>query len=289
MQPRTHTFRLSGLAAAALAAALALPAPLPAQGEGHPPTSTLAVRDPDSSMQDRIGTVVDPGLQFTDERGYPLQLKQLFPGSRPVLLDLGYFGCPGLCGQVMNGMVDALNAIDLEPARDYEILSISIDPRETSALAKAKKDTYLARLSKVGGEQGWHFATGSQAAITALTTQVGFRYYWAEHENRFDHPPALIFLSPEGKVTRVLQGTSFAPRDVELALKEASAGKLTTLWDSIVLSCLTYDASKGTYALTAMTVMKLGGAVTLLALALMIVVMLRREKRRHAAAATSAT
>lgn len=288
-----HASRLtigSWFARGLAAMCLLVPAMLPAQGEGHPSSSILGVTDPDSSMEDRIGTQIDTTLQFQDERGYPLQLKQFFPGARPVILDLGYFGCPGLCGEVMNGMVDALNQIDLEPNRDYEILSLSIDPREGaegSTLAKDKKDAFLVKLTKIGGQQGWHFATGTQAAIKAITDQVGFRYYWAEHENRFDHPPALIFLSPQGKVTRVLQGTTYQPRDVELALKEAADGKLSSLWDTIVLSCLTFDSSKHSYALTAITVMKLGGVATLIALGTIIFVMLRREKKRHAAAASA--
>jgi protein SCO1/2 len=279
--------RAHGLVAAVLAL---VPAALPAQGEGHPASKTLKITDPDSAMEDKIGTRIDNTLQFQDERGYPLQLRQFFPGARPVILDLGYFGCPGLCGEVMNGMVDALNQIELEPSRDYEILSISIDPREgapESTLAKDKKNAFLVKLTKLGGQAGWHFATGQQDAIKAITDQVGFRYYWAEHENRFDHPPALIFLSPEGKVTRVLQGTTYQPRDVELALKEAAQGKLSTLWDSIVLSCLTFDSTRRSYSLTAMTVMKLGGVVTLIALCSIIIVMLRREKKRHAAAASA--
>lgn len=271
-----------GLFAAFLAGGFA--APVHAQGEGHPATSVLKISDADSIMEDKIGTVVDNTLKFTDERDRPLQLKQFFPGDRPVLLQLGYFGCPGLCGEVMNGMVDALNQVGLEPGRDYEILSISIDPRETPQLAKDKKDAYLVKLTKVGGQDGWHFAVGEQSQIKALTDQVGFRYYWAEHENRFDHPAALTFLSPQGRITRVIQGTSYEPRDVELALKEASEGKLGTFWDSIVLSCLTYDASKRSYSLTAMTIMKTAGAFTLIGLATVIIVMLRREKKRLAAA-----
>ncbi|GAB4136041.1 MAG: hypothetical protein Fur0037_00280 [Planctomycetota bacterium] len=275
----------SPLLAAVLAAALHGPAA--AQGEGHPAVSILKTVDPDSSMEDRIGARVDTALQFRDERGYPLSLRQFFPGTKPVILQLGYFACPGLCGDLMNGMAAALSQIDLLPARDYEILSISIDPREnseTSTLARDKKRAYLEIFHKEGAEAGWHFATGEQEAIRALTDQVGFRYYWAEHEGRFDHPPALIFLSPDGVVARVLQGTSFSPRDVDLAIKEAAEGRLSTFWDSVLLSCLTYDPNKRTYALTAMTVMKVGGAVTVLGLAAAIAFLFRKERTRRSRA-----
>jgi protein SCO1/2 len=246
--------------------------------------NVLDVRQEAAAMQDRLGAVVNGELTFTDSRGYPLKLKQFFPGKRPVILNLNYFGCPKMCGEVMNAMVDALNEVALEPGSDYEILSISIDPRETVDLARQKKASFLVKLGKLGAERGWHFAVGDKAAIHELADSVGFRFFWAEHDNRFDHPPALVFLSPEGKVTRVLQGTVFSPSDMKLALVEASAGKVGTFWDQVVLGCLTFDPKTRTYALTAMTVMKIGGAITVLALAAMIYAMVRRERRRLAPA-----
>jgi protein SCO1 len=281
MSPLTqHTLRPGAIALTLLALAGALAA----QGEmGNPNVVTL--QQGAATMGDKIGAMVNPELSFTDERGYPLKLRQFFPGTRPVILDLGYFGCPGLCGAVMGGMVDALNQVDLEPGKDYEILSISIDPRETSELAKAKKDAFLVKLTKIGGAEGWHFAVGKEAAVKELADSVGFHYFWAEHDNRFDHPAALVFLSPKGQVTRVLQGTTFDPGDVKLALTEASEGRLGTFWDRIVLSCLTFDPRTHSYSLTVMTIMKVGGAVTLVVLALMIIIMLRREKKRHLTAA----
>lgn len=270
------------IAAAVLAA---LPAFAPAQMPGG---MSLDVRQEASSMQDRIGAVVPPDLELTDERGYPLSLRQYFPGDRPVILDLGYYGCPGLCGAVMNGMVDALNEVDLVPGEDYVILTVSIDPREKPDLARRKKDAYLGRFTVPGAAEGWRFAVGGQAAIAELTSTVGFRYYWAEHDNRFDHPPALIFLSPKGVVTRVLTGTVFDPGDVRLAIVEASEGRLGTFWDKVRLSCLTFDPVQGGYTVQALTVMKIGGAVTVIALAVMIVLMLRRERRRSAGATSTA-
>jgi protein SCO1/2 len=254
---------------------------------GEMGTSGFNVRQEASSMQDRIGAEVDRSLEFTDDRGYPLKLAQFFPGDRPVILDLGYFGCPGLCGAVMNGMVEALQDLDLAPGKDYEILTVSIDPREDVELAKQKKAAYLVKFARVGADAGWHFCVGKPDAIKALTSTVGFNYFWAEHDNRFDHPPALIFLSKTGKVTRVLQGASFEAADVKRALIEASEGRLGTLLDRIVLSCLTFDPRKRTYAVTATTVMKIGGSLTVIALAAMITLMIRRERRRAAAAAAS--
>jgi protein SCO1/2 len=264
-------------------AALLLMVAAPAQ-DGMSSPNRLPIRQEDSSMQDRIGAMVPRELAFTDERDRPLLFKQFFPGDRPVVLDLGYFGCPGMCGQVMDGMVAALNEVDLEPGKDYEILTISIDPRETPELAKQRKDAFLVKLQKIGGQQGWHFGVGTESAIKTLTEAVGFRYFWAEHDNRFDHPPALIFVSPQGKVTRVLQGTTFQPRDVRLALVEASDGKTGTFMDQLQLSCLTFDPVSRTWSLKAMTVMKIGGIATVIGIVVMILLMLRRERRRVPAA-----
>jgi len=265
--------------------------PLPAQGDMGP--YGVKVRQEAASMADKLGAMVDRSLEFTDERGYPLKLSQFFPGQRPVILDLGYFGCPRICGAVMHGMVDALGQLALEPGQDYDILSVSIDAREHPELAKAKKESFLVHFAKLHAEEGWHFAVGKEPAIQALTSSVGFRFFWSEHTNSFEHPSALVFLSPDGKVTRVLQAlpsepgkVEFPAGDVKLALLEASEGKLGTFWDKVQLSCLTFDPVTHTYSVTAMTVMRIGGVVTLAAIALMITIMLRREKQRRTAAAT---
>ncbi|MGE3173304.1 MAG: SCO family protein [Planctomycetota bacterium] len=265
----------------------AAPATLCAQGPGHSPTKTIEVKQEAASMQDKIGTVLDTSLQFTDERGYPYTFRQLFPGERPVVLVPGYYACPDMCGQVLYGMLDALNEVDLAPGVDYQIVNVSIDPRETAEVAKARKDRFLPKLLRVGGDEAWRFLVGDEASIRALTQQVGFRYFWAEHDNRFAHPGALLFVTPQGKLSRVLTGTTFDPSDVRLAIVEASEGKIGTFWDEFRLNCLTFDPRTGGYALLGMTVMRIGGAVTVVVIALMIVLMLRREKKRAAVAATA--
>jgi protein SCO1/2 len=193
---------------------------------------------------------------------------------------LGYYSCPAMCGQVMSAVFEALGEVDLLPSTDYRILSVSIDPRETAEVAKTRKDAFLPKLAKVGAGDGWRVCVGGEADIRALTDTVGFRYYWSEHTNQYAHPPAAIFVSPQGKVSRVIVNTVFDPADLRLALVEASEGRLGTLWDEVRLNCLTFDSRTNTYALTAMTIMRVGGAVTVVALATMIFVMLRRERRR---------
>lgn len=251
-----------------------------AQGEGMPAPSVLEVRDEAASMRDRIGSQIDPELTFTDERGYPYQLKQLFPGERPVILLLGYYTCPAMCGEVLDATLRALNKIDLEPSKDYFLLNVSIDPKETASIAKDRKANFLAKFAKVGAADGWRVCVGDEANTRQLAESVGFQYYWSEHGNQYAHPPAVIVLTPKGVVSRVLVNTEFEPADMRLSLVEASQGTLGTFWDKVRLNCLTFDSRTSSYTLTAMTIMRVGGAVTVIALVGMILIMLRNERRK---------
>lgn len=263
--------------------AMLAPAKLLAQGEGMPAPSVIQVRSEASSMEDKIGAVVDPTLAFTDDRGYPFTLKQLFPGDKPVLLVPGYYTCPSMCGTVLDALVTALNDVALQPGKDYHLLNVTIDPRETAEVAANRKATFAAKLTKAGVEEGWRFLVGDEAPIKALMGAVGFRYYWDEHNARFDHPPALIFLTPQGKVSRVIASSQFDPADLRLAIVEAGEGKIGTFWDQVQLSCLVWDPKTTSYSVAAMTVMRIGGVITVLVLAVMITAMIRRERRRTAA------
>ena len=248
--------------------------------QGMPPTSTLEAKVLDASMLDKTNAQVDASLTFTDERGYPYQLKQLFPGKRPVVLLLGYYTCPAMCGQVMLAAFKALNDVALEPAKDYQVLSVSIDPRETAEQAKERKDAFLPKFAKIGAADGWRVCVGDAENIRQLTETVGFRYYWSEHTNQYAHPPALIFLTPDGRVSRTIVNTEFDPEDLRLAIVEAGKGEIGTLWDAVRLNCLTFDSRTNSYSLHAMTVMQIGGVITVVALVGMILFMLRKERRR---------
>lgn len=250
-----------------------------AQAPGMPPSSTLESKDEGASQADRIGASIDPALTFTDELGRPFAFKQWFPGNQPVVLMLGYYQCPAMCGQVLEAAFTALSEVEFEPGRDYRILSVSIDPRETPAEALARKQSFLPKLQKTGGDDAWRVLTGPETESKQLSAAVGFGYYWSNATNQYAHPPSLIFLTPKGVVSRVIVNTSFDPADVQLALIEASEGKLGTLLDRVRLNCLTFDARTNSYSLTAMTLMRIGGAVTVIVLALMIWAMLRKERR----------
>jgi protein SCO1 len=265
--------------------ALLMTAALAGQQAGMSPSRELEAREEAASQLDSIGVVIDPALQFTDERGYPFQLRQLFPGQQPVVLLLGYYSCPAMCGQVLDAAFRALSEVALQPGDDYRILNVSIDPKETAEIAKARKQAFLPRLRKTCGDDAWRVLVGDATNIAALTKATGFQYYWSTQTNQFAHPPSLIFLTPEGRISRVIVSTEYEPSDVRLAIVEASAGKLGTFWDRVRLNCLTFDSRTNTYSLAAMTIMRVAGAVTVVVLGLMIWVMLRRERRTHPAVA----
>ncbi|MEC7725202.1 MAG: SCO family protein [Planctomycetota bacterium] len=251
-----------------------------AQGAGMPPSRSLEVTDEGAQQLDSIGRSVDLDLEFVDERGYPFKLRQLFPGEQPVVLMLGYYSCPAMCGQVLDAVLWSLSQVELEPNDDYKILTVSIDPKEDAGIAKQRKAAFLPRLLKTGGDQAWRVLTGTEEASAALAERVGFNYYWSEATKQYAHPPSVIFLTPEGEVSRVIVNTYFEPEDMRLALVEASKGTLGTFWDQVKLNCLTFDPRTNTYSVAAVTLMRVGGAVTVLVLGAMIWIMLRRERQK---------
>jgi protein SCO1/2 len=214
---------------------------------------------------------------LVDETGRPVRLGYYF-GSRPVVLVFAYYDCPMLCTQVINGLASALGVLSLQPGKDFEIVTVSFDPRDTPATATAKKAVYLERYKRPGAEAAWHFLTGSPASIQKLTRAAGFRYVWDEQTKQFAHPTGVIVLTPDGRLARYLFGIEYGPRDLRLGLVEASAGKVGTAVDTLLLYCYHYDPMTGRYGLAIMRAMRLGGAATVLALAAFILTMLRREK-----------
>lgn len=260
-----------------------------AQAPGHSPSRDIEPTDLGAQQLDKIGVMVDRNLEFTDERGYPYKLKQLFPGEQPVVLMLGYYSCPAMCGQVLDAAFEALSGTDLEPGKDYRILSVSIDPKETAETAANRKGVFLPRLLKTGGDNAWHLLVGDEKNSKALADSLGFQFYWSKATQAYAHPPSLMFLTPEGKLSRVIVNTYFEPDDVRLALVEASNGKLGGFWDQVKLSCLTFDPRTNSYSLAVMTLMRVGGAVTVVVLAAMIWIMLRREKQRAKSEASNSS
>jgi protein SCO1 len=215
---------------------------------------------------------------FRDEEGRTVPVGQYF-GSKPVILSFVYYDCPMLCTLVINAMTATLRTMSLEAGRDFEVVLVSFDPRETPALASKKKAEYLARYDRAGTAGGWHFLTGDEPSIQRLTGAAGFRYTWDEDTKQFAHPAGIIVATPDGRPARYLFGIEYGARDVRLALVEASEGKVGTPVDAFLLYCYHYDPMTGRYGLLIMRMLRVAGLATVLALGGFIVVMIRREKR----------
>jgi protein SCO1/2 len=217
--------------------------------------------------------------EFSDEQGHTVRLGQYF-GSKPVVLAFVYYDCPMLCTQVLNALTGTLGVLSLEAGKDFQVVLISFDPREKPAQAAAKKADQLQRYKHPGAEAGWHFLTGEEAAISRVTKAAGFRYVWDKQTKQFAHPTGIIVVTPDGRPARYLFGIEYGPRDVRLALVEASEGRVGSVVDSLLLYCYHYDPMTGRYGIYVMRTLRVAGVATVLLIGTFIVVMLRREKAR---------
>ena len=235
-------------------------------------------------VDQRLGEQVPLDTSFVDESGRTVQLREYF-GGRPVVLALVYYECPMLCTQVLNGLVGSLEALTFTAGLEFDVVVVSFDPGETPALAAAKKATYLRRYGRPGAEGGLHFLTGRAESIDALTAAVGFRYAYDPAIDQYAHPAAISVLTADGRVSRYLFGIEFAPRDLRLALVEATDRQIGSVIDQALLFCYHYDPETGTYGLAIMNVIRLAGLLTVGLAAAFIVGSLRRERRQRRAAA----
>ncbi len=229
----------------------------------------------------RLEAQVPLNLQFRDERGADIALRSLFRG-KPVILVLGYYECPMLCSLVLNGLVKGLHDLKLKPGDDFDVIMISIDPRETPELAAAKERTYLKRYGRTHNPSGWHFLTGAEPAIRWITTETGYHYAYDAGLAQYAHPSGLIILTPQGKISHYLFGVEYSGSDLNTALREAGAGGIGSPIRQFILLCFHYQPLTGKYGNLIMGVVRAGGILTILAVAAMIVSL---KRRRHLPAA----
>jgi protein SCO1/2 len=242
------------------------------------PSSTLPRALREIGFDQHLDRPVPLDVAFRDEAGAPVRLGDYF-GRRPVVLVFAYYDCPMLCTLVVNGLSSALGVLSLDPGKDFEIVTVSFNPRDTPATARAKKAAYLERYKRAGADGGWHFLTGDQPAIDRLTKAAGFRYVWDEPTKQYAHPSGVMVLTPDGRLARYLFGIEYSPRDLRFAIVEASAGNIGSPADALLLYCYHYDPMTGRYGLVVMRALRLAGAATVLALGAFIIVMVRRERR----------
>ena len=216
---------------------------------------------------------------FRNEAGATVRLGDYF-GTRPVVLVFAYYDCPMLCTMVINGLSSALGVMNLDPGKDFEIVTVSFNPRDTPASATAKKAAYLERYNRPGAAGAWHFLTGDQPQIGRLTKAAGFRYVWDADTKQYAHPSGVIVATPDGRLSKYLFGIEYGPRDLRLGIVEASAGKVGTPVDALLLYCYHYDPMTGRYGLVIMRAMRIAGVATVLLIGTFIVVMVRSERRR---------
>lgn len=233
-------------------------------------------------IEQKLGEQLPLDTEMKDETGKIVKLGSFFNNGRPVIIALVYYECPMLCNQVLNGLTGSLKGINLNVGKDFDVVAISFDAREFDApeIAKAKKDGYIERYGRPGSENGWHFLTGTQASIDAVTKAAGFGYQWDEKTQQFAHAAAVMVTTPDGRLSHYFYGIDYAPRDLKFGLMESAENKVGNAAEKLLLYCYHYDPATGKYGLAILRVMRAGGILTLLALGTMGFIFWRRNKKR---------
>jgi protein SCO1/2 len=252
-----------------------------AQYGDAPPRPTSAAAKPgllnDVRIDQKIGQQLPLDLTFKDDSGREVRLGEFF-GTRPVVLALAYYECPMLCTQVLNGMTGALKTLSFDAGKDFDVVVVSIDPRDGFRMAAAKKSSYLQSYGRPATAAGWHFLTGSEASIKPLTEAIGFHYAYDKDLGQYAHGAAIYVATPKGVISRYLLGIDFAPRDLRLALVEASNNQLGTVADQVLLLCYHYDPSTGKYSGAVLNAIRAGFILTVGAFLTFLFVSLRQER-----------
>jgi protein SCO1/2 len=226
----------------------------------------------------KLGGRVPLDLVFHDETGKAVKLGDYF-GKKPVVLSLVYYQCPMLCTLSLNGLAGALEVLSFVPGKEFEVVTVSFDPREGPVLAAAKKKAYMTRYKRSEAQRGWHFLTGSKESVDALTSAVGFRYVWDADTKQFAHPAGMLVATPEGRISHYLFGVEYSPKDLRLALVDAADGRIGGPVDQLLLFCYQYDAKAGRYSASILNVLRLAAVATVVALGGFIMITSMRRRR----------
>ncbi len=231
-------------------------------------------------VTERLGEIVPGTLVFQNQDGEQVTTEQLLHSGQPVILNFVYYSCPMLCSILLDQLVEGLKETAWAPGAEFQVVTVSMAPFEGPELAQKHRERYLALLSRPGAEQGWHFLTGTESAVSELADAVGYGYRWVEDTNDYAHPAALIFVSGEGRITRYLHGMDYPAGKLDKALIEAGEGSVASIVDRIILYCYRYDPSSNQYVMHAENLMKAGGALTIIVLGGLLLMMWRREAGR---------
>ena len=249
-------------------------------------STTMPAQLQNVGFDPQLNAQIPLDLPFVDENGSNVQLRDYFK-QKPVVLAFVYYGCPMLCNQVEQGVVGALRMLSFTPGRDYEVVFVSFDPRESADMAAQKKKSALAHFRRPETAPGWHFLTGTKESIDAATKAANFRYSFDSKTNLFAHASGIMLLTPDGRISRYFYGVEYPGRDMRLGLVDASAGKIGTPIDQVLLFCYQYDPSSATYSASILKIIRLGGILTVLCIVGGILIFRRRDatqadmKRAH--------
>lgn len=253
-----------------------------------PPANVRPPGLKDVGIQQNLNQQIPPALEFRNESGKAVHLGDYF-GKKPMILNLVYYNCPMLCGEVLSGLETALKPLKFDVGKEFDILTISFDPRETPEIAAKKKVEYLKRYGRAGASDGWHFLTGPKESIDALTKAAGFQYEYDPKTGQFAHTTAIMILTPAGKISQYYYGVEFAPKDLRLGLIQASGEKIGNVVDEVLLYCYHYDPQAGKYSATIFRIMRLAAAATMLAVGTLMIVLMRRGNGPNPRGAERAT
>lgn len=257
--------------------AIALP-PMPERS--GPRTDAVPAPLQGVGIEEHLGDRLPLDVKLVDQEGREITLGDRLGQGRPVILTLGYYGCPMLCGVVLNGLATGLRELKFEPGKDFDIVTVSIDAKETFELAAQKRASYFEELGWPADRIGWSFHVGSAEQTRRLADAVGFQYRWDEHTQQWAHAAAIFVITPDGRISRYLYGIAYPSQTLEHALVEAGEGKLGTTVDRLLLYCFHYDPDAGSYVFFATNVMKLGGLVTFIGLGGFLLHLWRGNRRR---------
>lgn len=251
-----------------------------AQMATDPAAGRLPPQLSDVGIAQRLNQQVPLDLAFRDEAGHTVRLADYFQPGRPVILSLVYFKCPMLCSQVLASMAASLRFVKFDAGKQFEVLTVSFDPREKPQQAEDAKAKYLAMYHHPGTENGWHFLTGDESSITALANAMGFHFRWDARTQQFAHATGIMILTPQGRVSQYYYGARYFPTDLRFGLIQASQNQIGTLADQIVLYCYHWDPRTGRYGLIVSRVIQVSGGVTVLVLGSVLILLFRAEPDR---------
>jgi len=229
-------------------------------------------------IEQHLNAEVPGDLEFRDELGNAVKLGDYFGHGRPIILNLGYYQCPMLCSELLEGLVGSMKALTFQLGQDFDVVTLSFDPRETTEMAAAKKRDIMKRYGRANAANGWHFLTGRADQIKILTDAVGFQYQFDPKTGQYAHATAIVLLTPDRHIAEYFYGVEFSPRDLRLGLVQAGQGKIGNITDTVLLYCYHYDPRAGKYGAVVSNVLKIGGLATILILGTFVFVMYRADR-----------